>query len=220
MSKLITLGALTVVLAAGCIPPWEDGIDGSGDVVTETREVGGFTSVELDGEGELIITQGDTELLSIESDDNILPVIESTVENGTLRLDVENGKSIKNFTRLVYTLTVTNLNSISMDGAASIRVENFTTDALAVSMDGAGEFVISGMATSQTISFDGASSYDGRDFATAQTTVRIDGAGDVTVRVSDMLDVEIDGTGDVVYLGDPEVTQSIDGTGSVEQGSE
>lgn len=212
--------AFAAVLAAGCTPPWENGIEGSGIVVTETRAVSGFTGIELDGEGELIITQGDTEALTIESDDDILPVIESTVENGTLELDVENGEFVDSFTRLVYTVTVVNLSSVSLDGAGSIRVEDLTTGALEVDLDGAGEFVISGTATSQTIDIDGASSYNGRDFATAQTTIRIDGAADVTVRVSDMLDVEIDGTGDVIFFGDPQVTQSIDGSGSVEQGSE
>lgn len=212
--------SLVALALAGCSAPWDDGIDGSGDVVTETREVSGFTSVEIDGEGELIITQGDAETLTIESDDNILPIIESTVVNGTLELDVEDGKSIKNFTRLVYTLTVTDLSSISMDGVADIRVENLTTDALEVDLDGAGELVISGTAASQRIEIDGASSYQGRDFATAQTTIRIDGAGDVTVRVSDALDVEIDGAGDVIYFGNPQVTQNIDGAGRVTQGSE
>jgi len=46
---------------------------GSGRVVTETREVGGFTKVELSGSGELTIEKTGTESLSISAEDNLLP---------------------------------------------------------------------------------------------------------------------------------------------------
>ncbi len=52
-------------------------IQGSGDVITESRDVSGFDSVSLTGIGRVIITQGDKESLTIEADDNLLEYITS-----------------------------------------------------------------------------------------------------------------------------------------------
>ena len=47
-------------------------IDGSGNIVTESREVRGFDRVNLSGFGEVIIEVGDEESLTISTDDNII----------------------------------------------------------------------------------------------------------------------------------------------------
>ena len=52
---------------------------GSGKVVSETREVSGFTSVSVSGSGQAQITVGDSDSLVIEAEDNILPLIETSV---------------------------------------------------------------------------------------------------------------------------------------------
>ena len=50
---------------------------GSGNVVKETREARDFDSVSLTGIGALIIQQTGEESLTIEADDNILPLLTS-----------------------------------------------------------------------------------------------------------------------------------------------
>ena len=66
-------------------------IQGSGDVITESRDVSGFDSVSLSGIGRVIITQGDDESLTIETDDNLMKYITSEVRDGTLELgDTDN----------------------------------------------------------------------------------------------------------------------------------
>src|SRR3712207_1838364 len=65
------------------------GVNGSGNLISETRQVAGFSAVDLDGVGELNIQQGSTESLLIEGDDNIVPLITSTVRNGRLVLDIK-----------------------------------------------------------------------------------------------------------------------------------
>src|SRR4030095_6914061 len=61
-------------------------IIGSGKAVTENRPVSGFSSIAVGLPGDVRVTQGDTETLSITPDDNVLPQIESVVENGTLKI--------------------------------------------------------------------------------------------------------------------------------------
>ena len=47
--------------------------------------------------------------------------------------------------------------------------------------------------------------------------VRLTGSGDVSVQVSDELDVRIAGSGAVRYLGKPTVEKTITGSGDVEK---
>ncbi len=71
-----------LLVSSGCST-----VSGSGNVVTETRQVSGFNRIDLAGSGEVTIQQGDAESLTIEADDNVLPRLTSEVSNSTLKLD-------------------------------------------------------------------------------------------------------------------------------------
>lgn len=184
----------------------------------ETREVSGFKAVRVHGVGELNITQGEREALTIESDEHVLPLIESTVEGGTLTLGPKNGKRIRKLKRLIYTLTVTDLEAITLDGEGNTTITNLNVEALTVNLRGAGNFTISGAAPSQTINLQGAGSYDARAFATSRTSVGIKGAGDVVVQAGEALDINVSGVGNVTYYGTPAITQKISGIGKIQHG--
>ena len=51
-------------------------LTGSGNIVTEDRPVSDFDQIVLTGLGEMIITQGDTESLTIEADDDTPPLLD------------------------------------------------------------------------------------------------------------------------------------------------
>ena len=78
---------LLAIVAVLLLPTGCSVVSGSGQVASETRPVSGFTGIDLSGTGEVIIEQGETESLTIEADDNVLPVLTSEVEDSVLRLD-------------------------------------------------------------------------------------------------------------------------------------
>lgn len=81
-----------LAFAVGC----EARVVGSGKPASETRAVSGFHGVELAATGTLDITQGDKEELVAEADDNLLPLIETTVKSdGTLLIAFKRGESIQ-----------------------------------------------------------------------------------------------------------------------------
>jgi len=55
---------------------------GSGTVVSQARQVQNFTELAMTTIGDVELTQGSTEGLTIEAEDNILPLLTSTVQNG------------------------------------------------------------------------------------------------------------------------------------------
>ena len=70
-------------------------VKGSGRVQTESRTVQGFTEVDLAGQGSLTITQGADEALTIEAEDNLLPVLTSDVQHGRLVLGTKDNTIIR-----------------------------------------------------------------------------------------------------------------------------
>src|ERR1700760_1084447 len=68
---------------------------GSGQVRTEMREAHGFHGVALDISGRVEITPGTAESVSVSADDNVLPYIETRVENGILHVRTRGNTSIR-----------------------------------------------------------------------------------------------------------------------------
>ena len=122
MKRLITIclvalaiGTLTVVSFA--LPR----ISGSGNVIKETRNVGKFTGLNAASAFKIYVKQGSPQSVVIESDDNIIDIIETKVSNGVLKFTL-NG-SVNNPTAMKAYITVENLNSLDISGAASLIFE-------------------------------------------------------------------------------------------------
>ncbi|MAT99721.1 MAG: DUF2807 domain-containing protein [Anaerolineaceae bacterium] len=192
-------------------------VRGSGNVITEGREVSGFTAVSLQGMGKLQIDQTGSESLSITADDNLLPYIETRVRGNKLIISVQGNTLFSNVTELTYHVTVANIDSVELDGAGEIEVSHLDADEWQVNLDGTGSITASGQANKQTVEIIGAGAYTADELASQEATVRHSGAGMAVVQVSNQLDVRIDGLGTVEYIGDPEVTQTINGLGTVRQ---
>ncbi len=176
----------------------------------------GFTAVSVSGEAHLIVDQTGTESLSIEADDNFLPELTSTVEDGVLKLGVKDFSVNLNPTKsIVYHLTAKTLNDIRTAGDVTVNATNLKTDSLGIHVAGAGTVTASGHAGRETIDLVGAGRYTGDDLTSDDATVSITGSGDAIVAAAKTLHVNVTGAGRVEYIGDPVVTQQVIGAGSV-----
>ncbi|MHB1357411.1 MAG: GIN domain-containing protein, partial [Anaerolineae bacterium] len=115
----MVLGLVVVLSLSGCTLSTMFGsstrITGSGNEITETRKVSGFNGVVLSAVGKLVITQGDTEKLTITGDDNIVTLIKTEVRDGKLVIEFERlGLNVNPLTSITYNLTVVNINSLQL----------------------------------------------------------------------------------------------------------
>jgi hypothetical protein len=184
---------------------------------TESREVRGFTGVELTAIGNLQIEQTGTQSLTIEADADVLPKLTSDVSGNVLRLGVAPGASIDDAGPIVYRLTVATLDFLAVSGAGDVTASNLRADRLTVEISGAGDVTLAGTAEAQVVTISGTGNYDAEGLQSATAEVAIDGAGNAVVRVSDSLDATVSGVGSVEYIGNPRVTEDVSGAGSVEQ---
>ena len=79
-----------------------------------------FSALVASGSGDVVVVQGDTEGLVVEAEDNLMALIGSEVDNGTLRLGFTPTLSTVSILRtrpIRYLLTVKSLESVSLNGS-------------------------------------------------------------------------------------------------------
>jgi len=210
-------------------------VRGSGEVITETRQVRGFDSISLTGSGDVIVTQGEGESLSVETDDNVMKYVETEVRGGTLTLGYEDGARLIDATRLIFYVEVDDLASLTISGSGDIEADVIETDHLEVTVSGSGdvqiadlkadaveatisgsgEIDLSGDAPAQDVTISGSGKYLAGDLCGERVDVTISGSGNARVCATEMLETSIGGSGDVGYFGRPTVHTSGSGSGTV-----
>lgn len=211
LNKLV-LAVSTSLLLVGCL---DTKVKGSGNVKTEIREVRDFSKVVNNTSIDLHISQTGDESLTIEAEDNILPLLTSDVSNGTLSLGAKPDANFSLTKPAVYKLSVKNLKAFRLNGSANTTAANIRTPQLEVVITGSGNTTFSGIADHQDVSVSGSGKYDAFELESKQSKVILSGSGDVFIHAKDELDVTISGSGNVQYKGTPKISQSISGSGSV-----
>lgn len=214
-------------------------VRGSGNVVTQTRDVSGFDSIEVDYPARVLISQGSSETLKIEAEDNVLPGLKTEVSAGELRIyyKSQNGEHVNPTKMVVITITVKDLSNlnfssagesvvdglesknldVSLSGAGNVKLNNITIQNLSLNLSGAGSTTASGTADNLSVNISGFGGFNGKDLKTNTADINISGAGSATVAVEEKLDASISGAGSINYYGSPEVTKDVAGLGSVRQ---
>jgi hypothetical protein len=213
--RTLVIAAAAISLAACsamAFGTWET-VRGNGTIRLESRDVTTFAGVVNQGSGLVRFSQGAVRQVTVESDANILPYIETTVTNGVLFLRTRPGISI-NPTRLVFRITAPDLTNAVIEGSGSFDGAVTATNVTAA-IDGSGGISLRGSAKSARFEIDGSGGIDARDLPCVDARVVISGSGSVTVFASGTLDVNISGSGDVRYRGGAKVTVRTSGSGRV-----
>ena len=87
-------------------------VAGSGKITTATREVQGFTRVDVRYPAQVTITQGTSESLTITGDDNLLPQLDTRVSGGVLTIENHElswNRRVNSTRTVQINITVTNL---------------------------------------------------------------------------------------------------------------
>lgn len=227
---LLLLGALLTATACSAFVT-----RGSGNLVTETRQVSNFDRIELSGSGEVIVTQGGSETLSIETDDNVMKHVKAEVEGGTLKLGFKDGTYTISPSQLVFYVGVDDLSGLTISGSGDIESDLLDTSRLTVkvsgsgavlisalaagevnaNISGSGEIYLAGEAAAQDVTISGSGNYLAGDICTAVVTVSVSGSGDATVCATESLDLTISGSGSINYYGQPTVNSRGSGSGTI-----
>ncbi len=100
----------------------------------ESREVGAFTSLASGGPMEVKLSYGNSNSISVEADENLLPYIETTVSDGKLTIKTSKNKNLKPKSKMTVYVSMTTISSLQLSGSGSINGDgNFTNDGKRIS---------------------------------------------------------------------------------------
>ena len=212
-------------------------VKGKGDVVSEMRNITGFTSISLSMEGDVYFTPDSVYSIEIQAQQNILDVIETPVEGGILVLKIQDHTVLGNHDPIriyihapsIKGMDVSGSGNISagtvmdqpdlsynISGSGNITVNELKSNQLLGRISGSGNITgSSGTSDNATFTVSGSGNLNFLNVMADTAYVTISGSGDVSVYAVKYLDVTISGSGNVRYNGNPVINQHISGSGSV-----
>lgn len=206
---------------------------GNGNVTTETREMSSFDAIKVGCAIKLHISQGDQQLVKVETDDNLQSRVITKVTNGTLNLECSN---IQNPTKLDVYVTAVKLTSIDASGASKVVGETpvksddfalYTSGAAKVTMDiqantfknetsGAANNTLNLTAKNVNTEVSGAGTLTLKGSAETQQT-EVSGAGNLKALefLTDYTTAEVSGAGNARIMARKQLKANLSGAGSL-----
>ena len=192
------------------------GEKGSGKIVTEKRSLSGFKGVDVGGVFQVEITAGKEFAVEVETDDNLLPLIKTEVNNGVL--EIESDGRISPTGKILVRVSAPDISEMDVSGAANVTLNGVRNSNLAVEASGAAKLKITGQTAKLTVETSGAAKIDADDLRSENATVEGSGASHIDLNVSGELTADLSGASHVTYSGKPTaVHKNTTGAGKVSQ---
>ncbi len=232
--KNIFLSIVAIIAFGSC--GYREKVQGNGNTITESRTVNSFKGIQLSGSMNVHLIKGADRAVTIEGEENILPYVETFVNDGKLIVKYRDNVNINTREDVVVNVTVSELEEIEVTGSGDITGENkfsnndeikvevtgsgnikLELDAPAVeaSITGSGDIDLSGNTKNIKCSTTGSGEIDASELKAENATVRTLGSGSIRVFASVKLDATINGSGDIAYKGGGSVSSKINGSGTV-----
>jgi hypothetical protein len=211
--RLAAAAVLCAVALAGC---------DHGPSVSQTRQSGTFTQLEVSGDVDLDIRllNRPEPGLRITAGEKAIDRIKTEVVDDTLRVSTKSrGLTIgpDPLGAVSVSLGVPALVGLQVDGSADVMLSGLSAKAFELRVDGSGQVQARGRVDDLVLEVDGSADTDLRDLATQNAVVRIDGSGDTELRVARSLELVLEGSGNVTYRGRPTVSSRLEGSGDLRQ---
>lgn len=245
LDRLLGL-ALAGALLMALITAWPgqalaaERVEGSGTAATEQRPVTAFAAVQTQGL-KVQVRQGPVAQVVVTADANLLPLLETVVENNrhgqTLVLRWKSNTSIRPRVAPLVQVTAVELKTLvvsgsgdivadelklgalaaRVEGSGDVRLNGLQAESLTLAVAGSGDIVASGQAARLSASIAGSGDIKTAALRADDVSISIAGSGDADLQAQRTLAVKIAGSGDVRYTGAATVQRSIAGSGSVRQ---
>lgn len=209
-------------------------IKGNGKVVTEDRVVEEYSGLDISSAFNVVIMQGDHYSLTVEADENLLPVIETKVKRGVLYISTK--ENIRKFEKMNIYITfvdidrmeisgavdleskgVLNLNNLDLECSGATDIDlSLEVSTLRVDISGASDLNLEGRCGMFVIDVSGASDLNAFDMKANDVRVDASGASSVKVFAISSINADVSGASDVSYKGNPDTNNiTTSGAGDV-----
>jgi hypothetical protein len=230
MKRILLFLAFGLVIFSSCRWAGYKRIKGNGEIRTEDRHIARAERIKLRGSYDVEITQGPVTSVKVEGDDNILPYIFTTEEDGFLLIKSKDHVNFSTDNPIKVYITTSKLEQVQLSGSGNIIGKTKFTggDKLTLkisgsgSMDlevntpnvdgdisGSGSITLKGETKDQKVHISGVGDYNADELKSETAVVKIAGSGNVKIFADANLDVNIAGVGSVFYKGNPTIKQHV-----------
>ena len=213
-------------------------INGNGTVQSQTRPVSSFNQIAIEGVFNVILSENEQESVKVETDENIQPLIITSVENNTLSVKMRDSTSIGKVKKINIYISVNHLSKLSTTGVGKLACQNkLMVDKLDLDFSGVGltelkldgnqlnvkseivgALVLEGSVKEVKINHSGLGIIQAFELKSEKLSLDADGIGAAEVYATKELNVNAKGVGGVKYRGNPEKTNvKNEGIGKVER---
>ncbi len=200
----------------------EKSVKPSDDVTTETRELSGFTSIDVSEamEVDILFVPG-TEQVVVEANSNLHQYVVTEVVGNKLSIHRKGNVKIKPGATIRVYVTASVLNELEVSGASNVEFVNqvqsnslnleisdasqfggsCSSNQVSLKIDGASNVHMSGATQTLTADVSGASSLFDYDFISENLNIDLSGASSASLTVNGVLNVDASGASVLNYKG-------------------
>jgi Putative auto-transporter adhesin, head GIN domain len=226
-----------ILLSAFLILNSCDYTTGSGNIITEKRNVKEFSGISVSSSIDVEVKIGSVTSVEVEADDNVIGHIVTKVSNGILKIELEDMHSISNAHLKVY-ITNPGLRSVKASSSASVKVLDVIKEDGKIIFDASSSADIEAGVDAPEIDAEASSSgsvtLNGRtknykaavassgdiksaDLLSENTDVSANSSGSADVYASVTLTARASSSGSIDYRGAASVKQTVNSSGSVDK---
>ena len=211
---LITLAVIIIIIFIIKNNLTKNNIQGSGNIISESRELNNFTSITLLGSIDVNIKTSESNNCVVVADDNLIPYIKTEVVNNKLNISLNESYSSEE--KLVVNINTPNYDEVSLSGSGNINILDFKNNNLSLNISGSGNITGNGEVEILVVKINGSGNLMSKEIKSNSATITINGSGDGEVFASDSISAKINGSGNIKYFGNPENVDSIiNGSGDI-----
>lgn len=205
LSFLAVMMSILVTGACGASSTSTDASDAQSGLKTDQRKVETFSSLQLNGHGDMTVSVQEACSLSITENEKYLSGISTSVKDDILQITVPDnlGSAPK------ITVGMPKLETLDANGAWKIKIEDIKSPSLKISLDGATNIVCSGTSDDLVAELSGASELVAKSLKTKTCTLNLEGACKAKVNVKDNLKLDASGASRVELDGNPQITKNV-----------
>ena len=195
-------------------------VRGNGNLGEQTRNIGGFDAVEVEGGMDVVLIPGSTHSVRVSADENLLEYIRTEKEGTRLVVSTRRRYNLNPRAGMKIYVTAPELREIDVTGSGSITSQSrlVYNNRLTIDITGSGDVRLDVDAPEihAEATGSGNTSLSGQ---TRSFRAAINGSGELRCfnLLSENTDIEISGSGSVQYRGNPSVKQRVSGSGSIEK---
>lgn len=181
------------------------GVRGSGNVITQSRDLSGYHAIEVSNALEVDVTAQKDFSLAVETDDNLIPLIRTEVSGGVLRISCDKRVSTSGPIRI--RVSAPDINNVEVSGASNVSITGIENPAFGIDVSGASKVKVEGSTSQLKAEASGASKIDAQNLAADNGTISTSGASGANVNVTGSLKADASGASHINYAGTPKDIQ-------------